>query len=126
MYKISANDKIIIARAFSAATNSEHRCRHGVVIKKGSRYASGWNKMKNSPKYIWGLNTSVHAEQDALRKHCSPDGAVCYSVRLDRKNNLALAKPCNNCVLALNNANIKRVIYSDPFSPSQFRLMLLN
>jgi hypothetical protein len=41
-------------------------------------------------------------------------GATVYIVRIDKQGNLAMARPCESCMLELVKHRIKRIIYSVP------------
>lgn len=119
MYYPRPRDMAAIKGAMKAASNSQHRCRHGATIRKASRVATGYNKIKNSASLCYG-HSSTHAEIDALNQHCSPRGGVLYSVRLNRRNELDYAAPCKNCLEAITQAKVRRVIFSNPDSPTGF------
>jgi len=102
--------------AYRECLKSEHRARHGALIRKGSRYSVGYNKQANHPGICWPDDNSIHAEHDAIRKHTNPDGGVMYSVRLNQRLYPAIAKPCDRCAQFSIEAGIKRIIYTDPSS----------
>lgn len=90
--------------------------RHGAVIVRGGRpIAVGINKFRNSPSQTVeervSIDCSVHAEIDAMSK-CDPSGGVLYVARLSRTGSTALSRPCGMCWDAMEEAGIKRVVWS--------------
>lgn len=90
--------------------------RHGAVIVRGGRpLAVGVNKFRNHPNQTVEdrilIDCSVHAEIDAMSK-CDTDGAVLYVARLSRKGVPAMSRPCGMCWDAIEEAGIKRVVWS--------------
>jgi cytidine deaminase len=58
---------------------------------------------------------SVHAEVDALLKVASKEdikGSTVYVVRINRKNELAMSKPCEMCEMILREHGVKRAFFS--------------
>jgi tRNA(Arg) A34 adenosine deaminase TadA len=53
---------------------------------------------------------SAHAESRAIRK--SGYGATLYVVRIDRRGQWGLARPCVECQSLIRNHNVRRVYYS--------------
>lgn len=128
MYYLSPQEVRDTKTAFEAAERSTHRCRHGSVCRKGSRVTSGYNKVKNDPRYVpdaYLAQCTTHAEVDSLRRHSNTRNARVVSVRLDKMNQPAYAKPCHRCVLSLIAAGVRRVIFSSPASPSGYELLIL-
>lgn len=127
MYYLSPQEVRDTNIAFEAAEKATHRCRHGAVVRRGSRVTVGYNKVKNNPKHVEDqvAACSTHAEVDALRQHSNPRNARVVSVRLDKAGKAALARPCFSCRLALVAAGVRRVVFSSPDSPSGFELMVL-
>lgn len=114
-----------INHAFRKASKSQHRCRHGAVVRASSHRSFGFNIMKNDPRYVDSPSRSVHAEEMALRLHSSPRRGICVSVRLDQSDNPAYAKPCKVCESKLAKAGIKRVIFTNPDSATGYSLISL-
>lgn len=88
----------------------------GAVIVNKKPVSVGCNLMKTHPKYANGKETtlSIHAEVKAVlscpRRQLT--GAEIWVYREDRKGNLALAKPCENCLAVLEEVGIKRVYFT--------------
>jgi tRNA(Arg) A34 adenosine deaminase TadA len=55
----------------------------------------------------------LHAEISALVKNKTDRAYRIYVARNHRNNNYALAKPCPVCTLAIKEAGIKEIIYTD-------------
>lgn len=53
---------------------------------------------------------NAHAEFKTIKK--SNKGTILYVARIDRNNNLAMAKPCIKCQTLIINKKIKRVYYT--------------
>lgn len=83
------------------ATNSTHDDYKmgSVVVKGGALYSFAWNLNK------W----RSHAETRAIRPHNYYHGATIYVARL---NGLA-SHPCVNCLKAIIEAGILRIVYND-------------
>ncbi len=52
----------------------------------------------------------AHAESRVVRK--LNRGSIVYVVRIDRKNNLTMARPCKHCQRIMKSKGIKRCYYS--------------
>lgn len=55
----------------------------------------------------------LHAEIAALVKNHSDRATKIYIARLNRKGNYAMAKPCPICTLAIKEAGISEIIYTE-------------
>ncbi len=122
LYYPTRRDRVYINAAFKAAENATHRCRHGAVIRRQSHITVGFNKEKNSAKYVYP-NNGVHAEIDALRKHKRTGSKICYSVRLNRAGELEFAAPCDSCTKKLIAASVKYTIFTNPMSESGYSIV---
>ena len=96
---------------------SGHRCRHvAAVVRKSKIIAMGYNSMKTSPAVLAvsknADKTCIHAEMDALRRAGDVRGLDLYIVRVDRNGERNNSKPCEVCQVAIDNAGLKRVIYT--------------
>lgn len=109
-----------IRRAFEICKRSEHRCKHGSVIRKGSFATIGYNKQKNDPRLVSRENLEIHAEHDALRQHSRAKQGTCIVVRMGNDGESKYSRPCDGCMKRLVAAGVKRVIYSNPESHSGF------
>lgn len=97
---------------------SSEKMKHGAVIVKGGRVMSvGVNKFRNHPMIIQPeiIKTvcSVHAEVDALRKARDVRGATIYVARVNSRGVSRMSRPCNHCYMALKDAGISNIVYTD-------------
>ena len=110
-----------IIKAVYLASQSPYRHKIGAVItdKKGKVISTGVNIRKTHPKqFLYAQKTGnekkiyLHAEVSALVK-CRKIPYSIFVVRVNSKGELRLAKPCESCMLALEQVNIKNIYYSD-------------
>ncbi len=111
-------NKKIIRHAFNACRKSE--CEHqlaAVLYKGGAVIRIATNNIKTMQyrkKYFSHKEPSRHAEMNAI--HGIPRDVIercsLLVVRLDRKNRIKSAKPCEACAKALYDAGIKKVYYT--------------
>lgn len=69
------------------------------------------DKMYPSSKTSW-MSCNIHAETSAIKKLKS-DVDTIVVIRRDLNGNLAMAKPCNVCMVAIRQTSIKKVYYSN-------------
>lgn len=108
----------IVQAAIKAAKQSEEEFRLGAVLYKGGAIL---RTKPNSIKYVgyvakhFPYVSTRHAEVHVITGVPADILAICsiLVVRLDRKDNLVLAKPCEACQKVLANANIRRIYYSN-------------
>lgn len=113
----------MIEKAIEAAKSSHfERAPMGAVLTKGNRILGvGQNKTNRHQSKIKTTSWpgSLHAEVacilDALRKHPASKlkGSILTVVRLNKKNKLRLACPCNSCYNVIRNLGIKEVRFSN-------------
>jgi pyrimidine deaminase RibD-like protein len=87
----------------------------GCVVKKGGAVqAIGWNIKKGDPTYLDDhTNCSVHAEIHALRQmNYEASGCTLFVARIMKAGGIGLAKPCHNCQQVIEDAGVKRVIFT--------------
>ena len=115
---ISNKDKAYISVARYFATKSKARNTHGAVVVKGGRVlGTGWNRDRNSPNIIdpdrIKHDCSYHAEEIAIREAGQNlKGAVIYVARVNKQGKDRDSKPCVKCSSLIQEAGIKRVIYT--------------
>ena len=109
-----------VGRCSTLSKQSNHPNHHlGAVVVKGGRIlASGYNRVQQHNKLCYRkFNSSVHAEQDAIRKLLgNPDllyGSSLYVSRIGRSGSLLLAKPCAFCMDLIRSVGIKKIFYTD-------------
>jgi tRNA(Arg) A34 adenosine deaminase TadA len=103
-----------LSRAVSLAKNSKEKTKHGcLIVRGGSLQGLGINVSRNTPGIVMEIDAlGVHAEIRALKSCTRTDGAVAYIARVNRRGMQRQSRPCPNCIVALKNAGIKRVIYT--------------
>lgn len=115
---LSKRDNAYLSVARYFATKSTARNTHGAVVVKGGRVlGTGWNRDRNSPTIIdpdrIKHDCSYHAEEVAIREAGSNlKGAVIYVARVNRQGKDRDSKPCVKCSSLIEDAGIKRVIYT--------------
>lgn len=107
------------ARKIIAAQNKGMKYTHvAFVFEKGNLLATGWNKTKSHPfllKYPYSRRSGqLHAELDAIIKYGKDDcgKAVLVVVRLNRRWQPRLSKPCLGCQSMIKQLGFKGVWYS--------------
>lgn len=115
---LSKREKAFLSVARYLASKSESRQRHGaVIVKGGSVIGTGFNKDRNhpdivSPEHIKS-HCSVHAEVDAIRDaKWNVKGAVLYVARVNAQGKDRNSKPCDRCMVVIEETQIKKVIYT--------------
>jgi deoxycytidylate deaminase len=117
-YKIPRFLKI----AYRAAKKSTGEYRLGaVLVQRGKPISVGYNKYNRTNKLakkFFGV-PSIHAECDALHKAGATNirGSVVYVARVRPRGELALSRPCDNCMNLLRTKGIRRVVYSTHVYP---------
>lgn len=118
---LSNRTKRYLKLAQNVASNSNYgKLRHGaLLIKGGSIINTAFNKDKFSSfgerfrDSDYGPATH-HAELSCISGICrsKTNGASIFVVRINKKGQLRLSKPCSMCHQALKHAGIKKVYYS--------------
>jgi len=124
---LSTRDKRFLKRAANMAKKREvdfHN--HCTIITKGPKVvAIGYNSYKNDPRHLSdehvrgvpGRNlrhgVGPHSEISALQQVSDPTGVTVYVVRVMKNGELAESKPCEVCTEALQEAGVKRVVWSE-------------
>ena len=107
---MSNRDKSYLKLAAKIAQASDCVHKHGaVIIRGGSVLAVGINKWKSFSPEVG----STHAEMDALSRLRDAKGATIYVSRINRRGEPLLSKPCKECMESLEDAGIKRVVYTE-------------
>jgi deoxycytidylate deaminase len=115
---LSKRDRAYLSVARYAAIRSEQKNRHGAVVVKGGRVLGiGHNKHRNHPAVIQEkdikTSCSYHAEEVAIREAGENiKGAVIYVARVNRQGQDRDSKPCPLCSDLIQQAGIKRVIFT--------------
>lgn len=102
--------------ARGAAALSAYRFRLGAIVVAGGRIRGvGYTKSKNNPQNLCDhhlKSSTVHAEVDALGDLRDLKRATAYVCRLSAKNEPAMAKPCDDCMLALFDRGVTKVYWT--------------
>jgi deoxycytidylate deaminase len=113
---ISQNTLLKIA--LEEARKSEHQHRIGCCIfNKNTILSKGYNialmnRKKLLPKFRRWPN-SIHAEVNAiLSAKTDLNGADIFIIRINKSEELLLARPCIHCMSYLEYVGIKKIIYS--------------
>ena len=108
-----------VSLAVKEAEKSLHIQRVGAVVFNKKQFISSGHNYPNrsiarshNPRFRrWP--TSIHAEIDAITKaRCDLKGSSIIIIRINKKGQLRLAKPCRHCMSYLNHIGIKNVYYS--------------
>ncbi len=103
--------------AIEEAKKSEHQFRVGAVIFKGKRIiSSAYNSTRSNqvPYQFKGWLEALHAECHAIIKaKKNLKGYSIIVVRLNKKNELTMAKPCNFCQDFIDYVGIKEIYWSN-------------
>lgn len=124
--------KSILDLAINMAMRSEYDHRLGAVIfANGGRIISvGYNQIhtmakKLHPKYQ-NYKGNIHAEVDCiLNARTDLIGYSILIVRINKKNELRLAKPCINCLVYLSKVRIKKIYFSTGEANNPFKCLKL-
>lgn len=115
---LSKKDNAYLSVARYFATKSTARNTHGAVVVKGGRVlGTGWNKDRNhplivSPEHIKS-DCSYHAEEVAIKEAGDNlKGAIIYVARVNKHGSDRDSQPCPKCASLIEEAGIKRVIYT--------------
>lgn len=108
----------LIRKAIEQARLSDNRFRLGAVIyDKNNILSADHNYSLRSARNLhprfrhWP--GSIHAETAAiLSARCDLVNSTLFVVRINKKEELMLAKPCSNCMAYIIHTGIRRVIYS--------------
>ena len=114
----SKRERAFLSVAKYLASKSDSRHKHGaIIVKGGSVIGTGFNKDRNhpdnvSPEHI-KTHCSVHAEVEAIRDAgWNVKGAVLYVARVNNQGRNRYSKPCDRCMVVIEETQIKKVIYT--------------
>lgn len=111
---LSKRDRMWLNAACRVAMESMERTRHGcIIVKSGAVQSKGTNTYRNQPGIIQEIEAlSVHAEINAIKRGSDLRGAVAYIARVNNDGEKRQSRPCPDCLKALKNAGIKRIVYT--------------
>ena len=115
---MNSQERRLLARAMDVSKNSTCMQKHGVVIAAGNRVlAVAVNTDRNNPAICSDPKSEAayHAEINALKQLRGFDlrVATLYSARTNRRGVARLAKPCARCQAAIEEAGIKKTIWTE-------------
>jgi tRNA(Arg) A34 adenosine deaminase TadA len=113
-------DKLLLAAyevALGSPGVSKARWRLGAVLVKGTTIvvAKGYNQIKTHPLLATVTPyPHLHAETSCLFRYGldNTEGLDLYVVRIGKRNDIRLAKPCETCMYFIRKARLNRVYYS--------------
>ena len=109
-----------LKKAIEEARKSDHKHKIGAVIfNKKTIISIGRNYTTKSvkhlhPRFKKQYYNTVHAEVDAIIKaRRDIVGCSILIIRVNKKGDLLLAKPCDHCQTYINYVGLKTMCYSD-------------
>lgn len=117
MYKPTGRDVRYLKKAHEIAQTSLCRQKHGaVVIRNGNVVSFATNKdinlVDNLDEQHVKAHASVHAEVAALSRVSNPRGCTVYVSRAMKSGEPGYSKPCARCQKYLDEAGVKRVVWT--------------
>lgn len=107
-----------LKQAIEEANKSDHKQKVGAIIFNKSKIISrGYNHSQRSVRHLkpkfQRYSGTVHAEVDAIIKAKTDlKNSSILIIRINRNNQLRLAKPCKWCQMYLEYVGIRKVYYS--------------
>lgn len=104
--------------ALKSAKTSEERFKVGAVAVSGGRVIGvSCNKGRNHPTILEDEDIKTQASICAERRLLltlgdRAKGSTIYVARARKDGSFGLSKPCGRCRQALNDADVKKVVYS--------------
>lgn len=127
MNNIKPSDAAIINKLFEVACSQKtlvKTSRHSTaIVLKNRIIAIGVNKLKTHPimlnfNYASDKKIFIHSEMDALIKVLNiwgPDilkQCKLYNLRVTNTNRIAMSKPCQGCMNAIQGFGLKRIFWT--------------
>ena len=115
---ISNKDLSMLLLALKAANKSTERFKVGAVAVSGGRVLGvTCNKSRNHPTILEDEDIKAQAGICAERRLLATlgdkaKGTTVYVARAKKDGSFGLSKPCSRCKKALDNSDVKRVVYS--------------
>lgn len=94
---------------------SECKTRVGAVIcDKRHPISIGYNKAKTHPKWNSPVKKTIHAEMSAIVASGRDrlDGATIFVYRETRNGDIAMARPCEDCLSVLQVYGVRTLVYT--------------
>jgi len=110
---------LLLAKRMAQQSNEDRTCHGAVLVKGGNILNSAHNKWSYSSfgkrfrHRDRGIST-LHAELAAVLNldRSVTQGSDIYVVRVNRKGDFKMSKPCPMCETALKHVGVKRVYYT--------------
>ena len=116
--RLSQKQSRMLEFATRVAETTDTNSKHGAVIVRGGRVlavgTSKWRNRNVPPIIGYNPHVTVHAEIDALSRLVDAKGATIYIARVNNQGDTRMSRPCETCERALNDAGVKRVVYTVP------------
>lgn len=124
---LSASELKWLTYALDESSNASHsQWRVGAILVRSGRVLSvGVNRYRNSPSKVDLDGVSYHAEEVALRRAGSADGATIYVARMTRSGKIGLARPCRRCQATLLEHGVQYAIWTEPTGWGKSRISRL-
>jgi hypothetical protein len=98
----------------------QHQRHFSFIVKRNKILSFGVNKgFKTTPlavRFGWRFD-SIHSEVDAVKRFpyapAELSGCKLYNLRINRSNELALARPCSGCLHFLSGFAWDKIMYSN-------------
>ena len=110
-----------------SSLESDYRFRVGAVLvsRSGRPISFGWNKLKTHPIFanpFKTVRTTIHAEMDCVKNISKDDlvGSTMYVYRESLVGDVAMARPCSDCMGYLISHGVGTIFYSTS-TPPYFR-----
>lgn len=95
--------------------NGEHRLG-AVLIRRGKPISVGHNRYNKTNKLVrkFFKVPTVHAECDVVHRAngLNLKGTTLYVIRVRARGEIAMSRPCINCMNLIRSKGIRRIIYS--------------
>lgn len=102
----------LAARTAQRSINSKYSLG-AVLVSSGRVIAASPNRYRNDPAFIEMEKCSEHAEEAVVRlAGKSAVGSTVYVVRVNRRGEHRMARPCQRCAAMLYRAGVTKVVYS--------------
>ena len=102
--------------AKKVSKQSNYRIKMGaVLVRHSTPIATGYNQVKTNPTFGGEYQLTIHAEASCIMevRYINLKGTEMFIYRENKKSKLpALARPCNACLVLLENCGIKRIWYT--------------
>lgn len=104
----------LVKTALAASKLSDHTdyLVGAAAYRSGRIIGIGFNSNKTSTK-TKNLTKRIHAEFSLLNRCKNIEKSVVLVLRNTRLKNIRMAKPCVHCAELLDNAKVKKILYTD-------------